>query len=237
VVNEDLLRKLKVTDAASAIGRSIQIGNGIVAPIAGVVRDFNTTSLRNPIDPVIIASNKREYKMAAVRVQTAAIRPLLDQVRKLWQETYPGAVYESSFLDERLASVYTREEQFGKLFRLFTIIAILISCLGLYALAAFMTAQRRQETAVRKVLGASVIHILYRYTRELTVLIVLAFCIAAPVSSFLMRRWLDNFAFRIDVGAGIFVWGILVSIGIAWVTTGARVVAGARANPVENLRE
>ena len=236
VVNENLLRRLKITDFHAAIGRTIQIADRITAPVVGVVKDFNTTSLRNPIDPVIIAANKREYRMAAIRIQTTAVKPLLEHIRQLWQQTYPSAVYESGFLDERLASFYSREEQFGKLFGLFTAIAIFISCLGLYALAAFMTAQRRQETAVRKVLGASVLHIVYRYTRELTGLITIAFVIAAPISSLLMRRWLDGFAFRIDVGAGVFVWGLLASVGITWLTTGARVIAGARANPAESLR-
>jgi ABC-type antimicrobial peptide transport system permease subunit len=237
VVNENLLRRLKITDFPTAIGRMIRIGNGNSAPVVGVVKDFNTTSLRNPIDPVIIAANKREYRMVAIRIQTTAIQPLLGHIRQIWQQTYPDGVFESDFLDERIASFYSREEQFGKLFRLFTAIAIFISCLGLYALAAFMTAQRRQETAVRKVLGASVGHIVYRYTRELTLLIVIAFIIAAPVSSFLMRRWLDNFAYRIDLGAGIFIWGLLAAVGITWLTTGTKVVAGARANPVENLRD
>jgi len=111
------------------------------------------------------------------------------------------------------------------------------SSLVTFAPLGYVTAQRRQETAVRKVLGASVGHIVYRYTRELTLLIVIAFIIAAPVSSFLMRRWLDNFAYRIDLGAGIFIWGLLATVGITWLTTGAKVVAGARANPVENLRD
>ena len=135
VVNENLLRRLKITDFPTAIGRMVRIGNGNSAPVVGVVKDFNTTSLRNPIDPVIIAANKKEYRMIAIRIQTTAIQPLLGHIRQIWQQTYPDGVFESDFLDERIASFYSREEQFGKLFRLFTAIAIFISCLGLYALA------------------------------------------------------------------------------------------------------
>ncbi len=237
VVNETLLQKEHIADPKRAIGMNIRVGGGPALPIVGVVRDFSTTSLRNPIDPVILATNKQAYRLISIRIRTDEPNPLIARVAHLWQQNWPSGVFEYDFLDQHIAGFYRLEEKFAQLFRIFTAVAVAISCLGLYALAAFMTARRRKEVAVRKVLGASVLRVAGLFLREFTFPVLLAFAIAAPIATLLMRRWLDSYAFRIQLGPAIFGWCILASIAIAWITVGGKVIASASGNPVRCLRD
>ncbi len=140
--------------------------------------------------------------------------------------TYPDFVYEYQFLDEKVERLYRRETQLSKLYSIFAGIAIFISCLGLYGLVSFMATQRIKEVGIRKVLGASVGNIVYLFSREFTLLILLSFVVAAPVAWYLMSRWLADFEYRISMGAGIFLLAIAGSILIAWITVGYRAVRG-----------
>lgn len=122
------------------------------------------------------------------------------------------------------------------LYKIFAGIAIFISCLGLYGLVSFMAAQRTKEVGVRKVLGASVTSIVYLFSKEFTILIIIAFVISVPVAYYMMSNWLTNFAFRIDIGVSVFIIAVISSIIIAWITVGYKSVKAALANPVKSLR-
>jgi ABC-type antimicrobial peptide transport system permease subunit len=145
-------------------------------------------------------------------------------------------VYESEFLDHKIANFYKQENQFSQLYKIFAAIAIFISCLGLYGLVSFMAVQRTKEVGIRKVLGASVGRIVLLFSKEFTLLIGIAFIIATPVAYYFMKQWLENFTYRINLGLSIFLLAILFSIIIAWLTVGWRAVRAARANPVKSLR-
>jgi ABC-type antimicrobial peptide transport system permease subunit len=122
------------------------------------------------------------------------------------------------------------------LYKIFAGIAIFISCLGLYGLVSFMAAQRTKEVGVRKVLGASVMHIVYLFSKEFTILVLIAFAIAVPVAYYMMSNWLDNFAFRINISIWFFLLAITLSVLIAWMTVGYKSLRAALANPVKSLR-
>ncbi len=237
VVNEMMAKKLGFKNPEDILGKSLHIFDGsIVAPVVGVVKNFNGSSLKEEMKPIVLGSWKMVYRVINIKIQPQHAKQTLAVIEKLWNNTYPDFVYEYQFLDDKIASFYKREIQLSKLYKIFAAIAIFISCLGLYGFVSFMAVQRTKEVGIRKVLGASVVSILYLISKEFTVLIGIAFLIATPLSYFFMHRWLQNYAYRIDMGVGIFLITILISVVIAWLTVGYRAIKAAVANPVKSLR-
>ncbi|MEN0052887.1 MAG: ABC transporter permease [Mucilaginibacter sp.] len=238
VVNETLIHKLGITDPKQAIGKNIMLWNNknLRAEITGVVKDFNTRSLRGEVPPVLMAPWKEQYAKLNIKVRPQNLRQTMAGVESLWNKTYPEGVYEYQFLDKTIAHFYNSEEQLSTLFKIFAGIAIFISCLGLYGLVSFMAVQRTKEVGIRKTLGASVGHIVYLFSKEFTVLIVIAFAISAPVGYYFMHKWLQDFTYRITIGPDIFILSILASVIIAWASVGYKAVRAALANPVKSLR-
>lgn len=237
VVNEALLRKVGVRDPQEALGKQLSFwGGNLKAPIVGVVRDFNIQSLKAPIEPVVLATRNQEYSLAGLKLQTADIAGTLAAVEKTWNDVYPEYVFEAKFLDEKVAFFYKLENQLSGLYKAFAVIAILISCLGLYGLVSFMATQRMKEVGVRKVLGASTGNIIYLFSKEFTLLIAVAFLIAAPLAGYFMQQWLQEFQFRTHLGLGVFLGAIIGSLGVAWVTVGYRAFKAASMNPSKSLR-
>jgi len=237
VVNETLLRKLGVRDPQEAIGKEINFWDGNkVGNIVGVVRDFNSYSLRQPMAPVVLSTWKDVYQTINIKIKPGADRSVLPFVEKLWNKTFPDYVYQYQFLDETIANFYRQENQLSILYKIFAAIAILISCLGLYGLVSFMAVQRTKEVGIRKVLGATARHIVYLMSKEFTLLIIIAFAISAPVGYYIMHKWLQNYTYRIPLSASIFLLAIAGSVVIAWITAGQRAIKSALANPVKSLR-
>jgi ABC-type antimicrobial peptide transport system permease subunit len=160
----------------------------------------------------------------------------IDRIDKLWSALYPDLLFQYEFLDEHIATFYRQEQKVYTAFRLFSCIAILIGCLGLYGLIAFATLQRTREVGIRKVLGASVPNILFLFSREFIWLILVAFAISAPVAWLAMHSWLANFAYHIDIGWGTFLISIGVSFLIAAITIFYKSMAAAVTNPIHSLR-
>jgi predicted permease len=237
VVNETLLKKLGITDPKQAIGKEINFWDGgKVAPIVGVIRDFNSYSLREPMAPVVLSTWKDVYQTINIKMKEGKQAAVLPFVEKLWNESYPDYVYEYSFLDDTIANFYQQENQLSMLYKIFAGIAIFISCLGLYGLVSFMAAQRTKEVGIRKVLGATAANIVYLLSKEFSLLIIIAFVIAGPVAYYIMHKWLQNYTYRIPLGASVFIMAIVGSMIIAWITVGHRAIKAAIANPVKSLR-
>jgi putative ABC transport system permease protein len=237
VVNETLLKRLGITDPNQAIGKEINLWDGArKANITGVVRDFNSVSLRSPVAPVLMGPWKDLYGMVSLHISPGKTKETLDYIESIWNKTFPDYVYRFEFLDKKIDGFYRQENQLSSLYKLFAIIAIFISCLGLYGLVSFMAVQRIKEVGIRKVLGASVGHIIYLFSREFTILILVAFAIAAPVAWYFMHKWLQDFTYRIPLTATIFLVSIAGSLAIAWITVGFRSIKAAIINPVKSLR-
>lgn len=145
-------------------------------------------------------------------------------------------MFEYSFIDQEIAKYYKQENQLSQLYKIFAGIAIFISCLGLFGLISFMAIQRKKEIGIRKVLGAPVPQIVIMLSKEFALLIIIAFLIAAPLAWYFMYQWLQQYAFRITLGAGFFIATILSSLFITWLTVGYTTIKAARANPVNSLR-
>lgn len=237
VVNETLLRKVGITDPAQAIGKKLNFWDGSkMAPIVGVVRDFNSYSLREPMAPVVLSTWKDVYQTINIKTKPGDQKATLAFVEKLWNETYPDNVFQYHYLDETISNFYRQEDRLSRLYKIFAGIAIFISCLGLYGLVSFMAVQRTKELGIRKVLGASPSNIVYLLSKEFSLLIVIAFVLAVPVAYYIMHQWLMNYSYRIKMGVTVFFLAILGSLCIAWITVGYRAIRAAVANPVKSLR-
>lgn len=236
VVNETLTKKLGLKDPSEAVGKEIRMSRQPWKMIVGVVKDFKNNSLKENIKPLIIAERREFYSVTGVKLRSQNINKTQAAVETAWNETFPEYAYTTSYMDENLAEFYKQDEQLTLLYKIFSGIALFISCLGLYGLVSFMAVQKTKEVGIRKVLGASSANIIYLFSKEFTILIVVAFVIAAPLAYFMMKSWLQDFVFRINLGIGFFIIAILVSVIIAWITVGYKAVKAAVANPVKSLR-
>ena len=164
------------------------------------------------------------------------MRSVVDNIRNIWNEAFPEFVFEYQFMDEKIASFYKQETMLYNLYSCFAAIAIFLSCLGLYGLASFMTAQRLKEVGIRKVLGASIQSIVYLFSREFILLISIAFIIACPITWYFMHDWLQQYAYRTSLSWWVFVVAGVVAMLIALVTVSLKALKAASSNPVTNLR-
>jgi putative ABC transport system permease protein len=237
VVNDLMTKKLGFKHPEDILGKRIAIWGGtIVAPVVGVVRDFNGSSLEKEMRPVVLGSVKQVYRVINIKIQPQQVKQTLAAIEKLWNNTFPDFTYEYRFLDDKIANLYRQESRLSQLYQLFAGIAIFISCLGLYGFVSFMAAQRTKEVGIRKILGASVINIVYLLSKEFTALIGVAFLITTPFAWYFMHQWLQKFAYRINMGVGIFGLTLLIAEIIAWLTVGYQAIKAAVANPVKSLR-
>ena len=235
VINETLMYKLGISDPKQAIGKHIK-QSGRYSTIMGVVQDFQSESKHKLRRPCVLVYRPRVFYMASVRLQPEQMRQSIAQIGKEWSGLFPDNLFDFEFLNDRMAGFYKQEEKVYTAFKLFSSIAILIGCLGLYGLIAFAAAQRTKEVGIRKVLGASIFNIVSLFAKESAVLIAIAFVIAAPVAYYVMHSWLENFAYQVSFGVKVFLVGITVSFVIAAITIAYQAIKAAIANPVKSLR-
>ncbi len=235
VVNETVIKNLGIRNTQSALGKLINV-NGQTCPIVGVIKDFHINSLRDAIGPVVLTTIKNLYGTANIKIDMRQSKTVITSMQKIWSKYFPDFVFEYSFLDESIADYYKQEAQLSVLYKIFSGIAIFISCLGLYGLISFMSVQRKKEIGIRKVLGAPVRDIVIMLSKEFTILITIAFLIASPIAWYFMRQWLQQYTYRIPIGVWFFITTILCSLFIAWLTVGYTAIKAAIANPVNSLR-
>ncbi len=233
VVNQTFLKKVGIRDPNEALGKEINFWDNTRGPIVGVVKDFNSRSLHTEMQPVAMAAWKALYQTLNVKIEGTGSLP---KIESIWKETYPAYVYQYEFLDKKLESFYKDDDRLSQLYKLFAGIALFISCLGLYGLVSFMAVQRTKEVGIRKVLGATVMNIVYLFSREFTILVGLSFLIAAPIGWYLMHRWLQQFSYRVHPGVTAFGATLLGSMVIAWLTVGYKSIKAALASPVKSLK-
>ena len=234
LVNETLIKRLGISKE-DAIGKNITV-NDQKGSITGVVKDFHNQSLHAAIDPLCITTAVNYYSTCAIKVSTQNLKTTLAGIQKSWTIVFPENIYQHEFLDQRIAHFYEQDNKTLQLIQLFTTITIIISCLGLYGLVAFVASQKTKEVGIRKVLGASIQSIIWIFGKEFTQLLLIAFIFAAPLAWLIMNNWLQNFAYRIEIGAQIFIYAILSSFCVAIITVGYRAVKAALVNPVKSLK-
>ena len=235
IVNETMISKLGLKTPQDALGKRIRFW-GSPAIIIGVIKDFQSESKYKKRRPTIILYNADNFYSANIRLQKGGINQTISQVGKLWSALFPNNVFEYEFIDDHIATWYKQEAKVYTAFKLFSALAILIGCLGLYGLVAFAAVQRTKEVGIRKVLGASLLDITELFAKEFVLLIVLAFLIAVPVAYYFMHGWLENFAYHVNISSGIFIIAVAISFFIAGITISFQSIKAALANPIISLR-
>lgn len=243
VLNETAIKAL---DVADPIGKKLSQlqrrpdGNVTVQyTIIGIIKDFNFQSLRDAVTPLAIQSNESfgggaGYIYARVKGKNATT--VISDIEAAWKKIAPDQPFKYQFLDQNLNAQYEAEKRAGKVFAIFSGLAIIIACVGLFGLAAYTANLRTKEIGIRKVLGASVGGVVVLLSKDFTKLIVIAFLLAAPCAWYMMDNWLQNFAYRIQLGAGIFLLAGAIALLIAWLTVSYQSIKAAIVNPVKSLR-
>ncbi|MDQ3290969.1 MAG: ABC transporter permease, partial [Bacteroidota bacterium] len=217
------------------VGQTVSFWKG-KGKIIGVTKNFHSQSLHEPIKPLILLLEPRNASVILVRTEPGKTKEALASLEKATRKFNPGFPFEYHFLDEIFEEQYRSEMTIGKLINCFAGLAIFISCLGLFGLALFTAEQRTKEIGVRKVLGASVANIVALLSKDFLKLVLLANVIAWPLAWWAMNRWLQNFAFRADLGWWIFALAGVATLFIALLTVSFQAVRSAVANPVNSLR-
>lgn len=235
VVNETALKAMNL-DINNAIGKIISISlEDQKVPIIGVIKDFNFKSVQQPIEPLIMKTNF-SGGYVVMRTTPANIQKVIVSLQKVFHNVYGDYPFSYGFVNEDLSRLYITEQRMGKLFNIFSVLSILISCLGLFGLATFATQRRIKEIGVRKVLGAGEAGIVALLSKDFIKLVAVSLIIAFPVAWWAMNKWLDSFAYRINIAWWMFVVAGLGAIFIALVTVSVQAIKTAIANPVKSLR-
>ena len=241
VINETAVREFGLESPVGTHLPYISRGNLTAFPveeieIIGVVKDFHCRSLHQEINPILISYNKDWMTHGGILYSGDNLAGIVTHAKETWKRFAPGFPFEFSFLDQEIQGMYAKDAVFEQVFLYAAGFSILIACLGLLGLASYVTAKRTKEIGIRKVLGASLSQILALLSKEFTLAIALANLIAWPAGYYLMKKWLANFAYRIDLGIGIFALSALLALGMALITVGWQSLKAASADPVNSLR-
>ncbi|MCW3116253.1 MAG: hypothetical protein JWM28_335, partial [Chitinophagaceae bacterium] len=213
----------------------LSTGKTVAYNIIGVIKDFNFNSLHEQVTPLVLSLRQDNGGMA-VRISSRDIPGLLNEIKTKWTSMTSSQPFSYTFLDEEFNKQYSVDQRMGKIFLLFSILAIVIACLGLFGLVTFAAEQRIKEIGIRKVLGAAVTDILKLLSKDFVKLLLLSICIASPVAWWAMNKWLQDFAYRISIGWWMFVAVGAICLLIALVTISFQAIKAAVANPVKSLR-
>ncbi len=235
IVNETFAKHLVTGNPKDAIGKMVNC-YGIKAPVIGILKDYHNRQLNKKINPLIMFPFQSHFNSVDVKISNENIQAALPKLTKLWREVFPKRVFTYETLEEYIKEKYIIERIMFKSIRLFTLIAIIIGCLGLYALVSFMALQKTKEIGIRKVLGASYMQLLNIFTKSFTILMLIAFVIAAPLAYQVMNLWLSNYPYRIDLGWEVFALGFLATLLLTAFTVGYISLKSARANPADTLQ-
>ena len=240
VLNETAVHAIGWNSAAEALGKQFGWSNSAFSlqrgPIIGVVKDFNFTSLRNQINPMVMIYEPLWCGGMLIRIAPQKMETTLAEIAATWHKTYPEYPFEYAFVDDLFAQLYRAEQKLAQLLGVFSALGIFIAVLGIFGLAAFTAERRAKEIGVRKVLGATVPNIIALLSRDFIKLVALANFAAWPLAYFAMQRWLQDFAYRIDLSIGSFVLAGGIALLIALLTVSTQAIKAALTNPVEALR-
>ncbi|MEQ8302680.1 MAG: FtsX-like permease family protein [Cyclobacteriaceae bacterium] len=242
ILNESAVRAIGLTDPVGAM--LTNSANPASPPttytVVGVVEDFNFESLRKTVDPLALFSTEGQYNfygVISIRLDSNDISSSIAAIESKWKQVLPDEPFIYSFLDSNLDGQYTSEMATAKILALFTMVAILIACVGLFGLAAYMTNQRTKEIGVRKILGASISNIIKLLSADFVKLVGISLLVGSPVAYYLMNNWLQSFAYRTSLTLSTFVAAGFIILAITAITVSYQAIKAATANPVDSLKE
>jgi len=244
ILNETAVKQLGFGTPQKALGQtlywhvwgasnpdSLKIGQ-----VIGVVKDFNYKSLYDKIETTVLQIFPDAAWKVAIKLKAANIGNTISGVRNVWNKFSPEYPIEYKFLDENFEQMYNAEDKLKSLLSIFTAIAIFVGCLGLFGLAAYTAEHRKKEIGIRKVLGASTQGVVFLLSGDFIKLVVISLLIASPLAWYFMNKWLQDFAYRVEITWGVFVIAAILALGIAFITVSLQAIKAAIANPVKSLR-
>jgi len=237
ILNEEAIKKMRMQDP---VGKQFSYGQR-KGTIIGVLKNAHFRSLHVNIEPHVLfflddVSIATEYGVVLIKINGDKTEEALAKIQGVWKEFNPITPFEYHFLDQKYDSLYRKEQKIGTILNAFTLFAIIISCLGLFGLASFLTEQRTREIGIRKVLGASEPSIVFLLSKQFTKWVLIANIFAWPAAYFIMNEWLKSFAYRINIGIWVFVLSGMLAVGIALITVSYQAIRAAWANPADSLR-
>ncbi|HEV7347720.1 ABC transporter permease [Telluribacter sp.] len=242
IINRAALKAMGFSSPEAAVGEALVFGGSEASrendkQIVGVVEDFHIESLKQPTRPTLyLCAPSSQMSYFSLKLDTRQYSRSIDQLGSLWKQLYPDSPFEYFFLDQKFDEQYRAERRFSWLFSLFTGLAVLVACLGLFGLAAFTAEQRTKEIGIRKVLGASVKSIIALLSRDFLVLVLIAIVVATPMAWYVMDQWLQDFAYRITLSWWVFLAAGVLTAAIALLTVSFQSIKAALTNPVKSLR-
>jgi len=240
IVNEEAIKQIGFKSSHQAIEKKVYFdwrGQSLNYTIIGVIKDFHFQDLHVPIAPYgFFLNNQPYYNYIIVHAKAANVSPLLKFIETSWHKYNPAEPFEYSFLDDDFQKNYEAENRLSSMVSSFTLIAILISCLGLFGLATFSAEQRTKEIGIRKVLGASAVNVVGLLSKDFLKLVAIAIIVASPIAWYVMNKWLQDFAYRISIGWWTFLIAAALALIIAFITIGFQAFRAANNNPVKSLR-
>jgi len=242
ILNENAIKEIGFASAEKSIGQKVYFdyrGKNYGFEIVGVVKDFHYEDLHLPITPYgfqLPSLQFPNYNYMMVHTKTGDMKQILQTIENAWHRLNPNEPFEYSFLDENFQKNYEAESRLSDIVKYFTTIAILISCLGLFGLAAFSAEQRIKEIGVRKVLGANVFNIVALLSKDFLKLVGIAIIIASPIAWYVMNKWLMDFAYKPPISWVVFIITAVTALFIALFTISFQAIRAATANPVKSLR-
>ena len=225
-------------DKNTILNRNIRMKHGgiTLGPVVGVVENFNFASLHNDIGPLAISQNPGWYELLLFRINPVDINPTLSFMKNSWEQLVPEQPFEFSFLDQEFDRIYKTEQKLSEIFIIFTVFAIIIACFGLFGLSSYETIQRTKEISIRRVLGATVVQVVLLFVKENIKLIIIALLLAIPFGYYLMFKWLQGFAFRIDISINIFAIAAIFVLLITILTVTYHAIRASNKGPSTTLR-
>lgn len=238
LINETLMKRLSLQPATAPGTKLYSANEGPVYDIIGVLKDFNYQSLRDNVNPFMIIYDPKgnDINNIVISVSSNNYTSLMSKIETAWRKDLPAEPFQFSFLDDNIQKQYETEVTLSNIINLFTLMAIIISCLGLFGLATFTAEQRKKEIGVRKVLGASVTSIVALISKDFLKLVGIAILIASPIAWYAMNKWLQNFAYQTNISWTVFVITAVIAFGIALFTISFQAIKAALTNPVKSLR-
>ena len=223
---------VKLFGKAAAVGSKLEQGGTVV----GVVENYHWQSMREKIAPSAFVIGKRPYLQLSLKIDNGKAGEVITQMAQKWKELAPDEPIRYHFLDENFGAILAKEKLFERAVGFFTVLAIFVSCLGLYGLSAYTTEQRNKEIGLRKVMGASGTHIVSMLNKRFAALVGISVLVATPVAAFVMTQWLEGFAYRVELEAGLFVIAIAAAFVLALATVSYHSIKASLTNPVEALK-
>ena len=237
IVTASAAKLLGFKKPEEAIGQTIAIPGFQWNPIiVGVVNDYHQVSLKKNLDPSVFFCSKYGGEFYSVRLGTNNLSSAVEHVKQSWEKAFPGNPFEYFFLDDYFNQQYENERKFGKLFTVFSALAVIVGCLGLFGLSAFTTTQRTKEIGIRKALGASEQGIFFLLSKEYVILVSLSIVLATPLVWWVMNGWVERFPYRVSISAMIFVSAGALVLFVALLTVSYQTLKSARVNPIDSLR-